>query len=713
MKLKGVGFFEQHVEKLVLGGVALVLVVVIVLQFATEPNRVEVGNQVVPPARAFDRVAEEANRLSSSMRAASPALPEREPVSLLARYESALTPTGESPALSRALGRGIQLADVDVVEVDIEGATLVEVELPAPSDPMAAVTASTIDPITARRTPGLAALLPESQPFDKQSVSIETRIRGTAVRDAFSTDPGEDSGMRPIPSSWWRDGIEVLAVVAERQRQETDGSWGPSERVPTAPGRVDVLSLLPAEPRPADMVPVLDAARQQVRELVQPRYYPTIAGPRWQPPAEAARARQAMANAPEVRRLETRLNDLETRIADDEVRLEEAERAAGQPQDRREGDGGGRGVPQDRRDRQEGTERERTASPSVIRSRLDGLRNDRDRVMVQLEALGWRPASGDSDSVPEWQQISIQPFLDDDGLRAWMHDLSAEPGRTYRYRTRYVINNPVFGRGASLSADQQSLASEPTLSSDWSGWSEPVSVPFNEYFFVTSASEGDALGGARASVEVFRFYYGYWRRGTATLEPGDAIVTTVRLPDPALLPIFDLSSVRPDEAPAGQPGMDPGRPGDRDAAPPPGPGRGVPPPPGRGVPRDTAPPPDQPGQPGRVLDLPSEPGPSRLDVQIGFVLLDVATVPGGPRRAGEQSPHQVVVRSPLGSVELRRPDSDRQSVLFNTMTASAAQGETQGATPPEAETTPPPPGRDRVPPQGPGRNGGGGGGGGG
>ncbi len=676
---------------------------------------VVVGGQSVPPARAFDRVAQDAERLSSAMRAERPALPESEPVSLLARYESSLAGTGESVVLARPLGRGIQLAEVDVVEVDIEGAMLVEVSIPAPSQPLAAVTANTIDPVVARRTPGLAALLPESQPFDKQAVSIETLVPGTRVREAFSVDPGEASGMRPIPSSWWRDGIEVLGVVAERQRQNTDGSWGPGEPVALAPGRVDVLSMLPSEPRPADMVQVLDAARQQVRQIVQPRYFQTIAGPRWEPPRDAARSREMMRHAPEVRRLEQRLQELDGRITEDEARLEEAERAT--PGDRRDGGrdgGGGRGQPGQPSQPPSGQDRERTASPAVIRNRLEGLRADRDRVLRQLADLGWRAPSADGTSVPEWQQITIQPFLDEEALRSWMHDLAVEPGRTYRYRTRYVINNPVFGRGASLSADQQSMAASPTLTSGWSEWSEPVSVPFNEYFFVTSASEGDALGGARASVEVFRFYYGYWRRGTATVEPGDTIATTVRLPDPELLPIFDVSGVRPDEIPSGQPGMEPGQPGDRDAVPPPG--RGVPPPPGRGVPSDrtpASPAPSQPGQPGQGLNLPSEPGPSSLDVRIGFVLLDVSTVPGGPRRPGEAATHQVVVRSPLGSVELRRPDSDRQSVLFNTMTASANQGATQGAVSPGGDVDAPggpvrtPPVREPREPRGPGGGGGG------
>jgi len=720
MKLKGVSFIEQHVEKLVLGAVTLVLVVVLALQFVGEPNAVEVtGAQRVPPARAFERATEDANRLASALRAENPQRPEVERVSLLQRYESAARGSDAIASLPRAFGTGLPIAQVDVAEVELDGGMLIGVQLPSPARPIYAITFNTIDPVSARTIPGLSDLLPSQQPYDLQSVSVETSIPGSLVRSAFAREPSEGSGERPIPTSWWRDGIEVLAVQAERQVQRVDGSWGPSEPVRITPGRLDLLASLPRgeQLRPADMTPVLDTARSAVREVAQPLYYPTIAGPRWEPPREAAMSRSALRNAPEVRRLETRLYELEDLIADDEVRLEEAERQADRPGQPTPppGDRGRPGDPRDPRQPQTG-DRERTASPAVIRQRLEGRRTERGRLLQQLQTLGWRPPA-DSEGLPDWYSARIDPFLEDDGLRAWVHDLRIEPGRVYRYRTRYVINNPIFGRSAGLHPDQQSLAAEPTMVSPWSEWSDVVSVPYSEYFFVSTASDGDALSGPRAAVEVFRFYYGYWRRGTATLEPGDSIVTTIRLPDPELLPIFDVSNVRPRDPTApgdpGFPGGDPGGDRDRFPTPPPPGGRGVPPPGG------VAPPP-APGapRPGEGGELPSQPGPASLESRIGFVLLDVSRVPGGQRRAGDAATYQVVVRSPLGTIELRRPDADRQSPLYAMMTASASQGTTQGVTAaePEPDRTPVPgrqptptrPGRDRDP----GGGGGGGGGGG-
>ena len=51
MKLKGVNQFEQHIEKIVLGVVFLILLGVIALQFVTTPNNIEDGGRSIPPAQ--------------------------------------------------------------------------------------------------------------------------------------------------------------------------------------------------------------------------------------------------------------------------------------------------------------------------------------------------------------------------------------------------------------------------------------------------------------------------------------------------------------------------------------------------------------------------------------------------------------------------------------------------------------------------------------
>src|SRR5690606_4397936 len=108
----------------------------------------------------------------------------------------------------------------------------------------------------------------------------------------------------------------------------------------------------------------------------------------------------------------------------------------------------------------------------------------------------------------------------------------------------------------------------------------------DRYFFITSAHEGDQLGGTRAPprarAEVFEFFYGYYRKGEiGQLEPGDQIVAQVKLPDSSKLLIFDMPEPGLAQAGGEEPPLGGGR----------GPGPaigGAPPPPGEeGQPKGT------------------------------------------------------------------------------------------------------------------------------
>ena len=93
--------------------------------------------------------------------------------------------------------------------------------------------------------------------------------------------------------------------------------------------------------------------------------------------------------------------------------------------------------------------------------------------------------------------------------------------------------NPLFGRKSSLNEELHELADAKLVHSDWSGWGEPVGVSWDEYFFLTSASAGDIgnIGKASVTAELYKFYYGYWRKSTVSLEPGDRFVAEISLPD--------------------------------------------------------------------------------------------------------------------------------------------------------------------------------------
>lgn len=89
----------------------------------------------------------------------------------------------------------------------------------------------------------------------------------------------------------------------------------------------------------------------------------------------------------------------------------------------------------------------------------------------------------------------------------WIHDLTVEPGATYRYRVQCVVYNTYVGLPDELANGEQD-ARKLLLTSDWSSWSEPVTVrPTSYVFFTRSVSPADKT----VSVDVYAWSGGLWR----------------------------------------------------------------------------------------------------------------------------------------------------------------------------------------------------------
>jgi hypothetical protein len=287
--------------------------------------------------------------------------------------------------------------------------------------------------------------------------------------------------------------------------------------------------------------------------------------------------------------------------------------------------------------------------------------------------------------------------------------VTAEPGKTYRYRVQVVVNNPAFDRGAFISSDQAKFAAAAVLYSAPSEWTAPVAVDSTECFFIVGATEGGEgpLAGTRATAELYKFYYGYWRQGKVNLEPGDMLASTAKLP-----PLFTYDVKKLAAAPT-QPGNEPtGEPGGKDG--------------GRGG-RQVAPGGVQPGTsetPGVAEPTQGQtPLDKELSILINAVLLDVSRVPGGwmadaSRLSTGATPTQALIRDAGGQIITRIPERERVSDLYDRVVKSAKEGTTQGvAPPPKVEPEKKPSEGTRPPDEGPkspkGGDGGGGGGGGG
>jgi hypothetical protein len=553
MKLKGINPFEQHVEKAVLGVAGVAFVGAMVWQFLLAKPEVKVGSATVSPGNAFEPIKDEAKRLASQMDATSPALP----TITMPSFGNGLQLGKATPGVeSQRVAMGNAPKITSNADTKIADAVIGELKLPAPTGVVAMASRASISPIEKLRSKELAALLPAEQPFDKVSVSIEAMVDGMGIKALLESDPDGAGPLSPMPLSWWRDVgsvgggrpmVEILGIEVERQTvQKADGS---------SAGET-IVQVAPAPDRPAfaahwkelirgiaDVPPALDEVRAAGEEVLRPEFYQIVSGAEWMPPSEQVAAGAQGDVPPDVARLKSELSGLDKQITQVEKQMKDGNRPGGRGVggrgDGRDqgggtpgGSGGGRGgrggggPPPAEQPREAGRTPQEEAAQRLknLQTRVERARKRREDVVKQLAEKGVRVGDAPSTSTE-----ADKPWLDDAKIRVWTHDMTVVPGETYRYRVRVVMNNPMFGRG--LQEAQKQLGESATLAGAWTEWSAPLRVENDREFFVTGAQDRDPqTGRARATAELFQFYYGYYRSTTISAEPGDAFVGKITLP---------------------------------------------------------------------------------------------------------------------------------------------------------------------------------------
>ncbi|MEM8835802.1 MAG: hypothetical protein AAGD00_08280 [Planctomycetota bacterium] len=545
MKLKGINIFERHVEKVVLALFAIAFLAVFMLAvgvFGT-PNAFDVKGETVTPGTARDLVQQAAERKRGQLEAQTipPEIPEPD-VNITAGFEEALA------ALERPAERLTMLAAADLnvdrtvelpsgvtpgIDPDMDGG-LEMIALHAPETPVASAFEGTVDPTVVRETPGLARVLPAAQPFDVRGISVESLF--DAAQLAATLTRAE------IPDRWWRSRAELVDVVWERQAMLPDGSWGPARVLDPVPGRASLRSALESGLTPADLSDRLLLPEQELRaEIRRPSMYPMIAGRAWTRPSVAAEQDAVVERPERVESLLRRISGLENEIS----RIEAQLNATLSQQVGR--DRGGRG------ERDSGSRDAERAERERAQERRDQLRERKEDFEAQLQAaldeldeLGYLP---DGRAIPDEEEADTGPQDPLDRLETleqvtlWTHDFDAAPGSTYRYRARVVIVNPLFGHANDVPDDLRERATEPVLRGAWSEWSEPIDFAPSTQVFVVSArahQAGNVVDSpARVVAEVYRFAYGYWRRGRVSLMPGERVSAALEFPE--ALEVYELS----------------------------------------------------------------------------------------------------------------------------------------------------------------------------
>jgi hypothetical protein len=101
----------------------------------------------------------------------------------------------------------------------------------------------------------------------------------------------------------------------------------------------------------------------------------------------------------------------------------------------------------------------------------------------------------------------------------WTHDDTAEPGKSYQYRIRLGVFNPVAGTGQTSKEEDEALKKQVVLWSHWSAETETVDIPARMYFFPQRIQEAAKI----ITVKVCRFALGYWYSDDFRVKHGEAI----------------------------------------------------------------------------------------------------------------------------------------------------------------------------------------------
>lgn len=570
MRLKGVSWIEQHFEKLFAGVFGLAMLGVLAWQFLSPEPTVKLGTNDVSIHSGYDRLRDQALRVDGQIKRDPSGIPELQATPAIAqeleRFRDRLAgPVSPVAAFQGTIGDGVSIDSTDVATGGSgKGAPglakLGLPELPAPALTAAAPYMASIHPLEIKRVPELAQYVPTELPYDAASVTVEGAVSGTVLREALASDPDGEGPLAPLRTDLW-DGpgrLQLLAVKLERETLQPDGTWGEPATIKPMPGRFNLADTL-AKPVVGvqGMREIMDQATRNAEQIRRPPFLAIFQGPDWTPPSER-KVPDGGNVAEQIDRARRQFVNLQR----ERERLEKQLGAGGGGGDGRPGPraprdpappagggggagtgGGGKGPGDGRPPRTPPRDQPNPGNDDLrkknIERRIADITAQQDQLIIDLKALG----DDTSDLRPEAAVEPSAPSAVNEGgallevasVRVWAHDVTVERGKTYRYRISFVLNNPLFQQLALLNAEQAGLASVAAIESNPSPWSAPVGVADHAYYFVTGANPAEVgmiNRSAGASVELYKFHWGFWRPVKLSLEPGDRVESDqLRTPD--------------------------------------------------------------------------------------------------------------------------------------------------------------------------------------
>ena len=321
MKVKGISFFEQHVEKFVLLGAAVLALFFAAMQFLGPGNTIEMAGGNLAASEVDEALANKAEDVRAQLNDTAP---------------PTVTPP-EAPDVAgwftANLNRSVGPPDRALVSVPLAPMAISEVDLVQLDKPFYVPTfAAASQPFVAQHADALTAdtmdLLPDeyeddlvfstSGTTDVSFVTPAFMLDLDAIRTAYAAeDPSGDT--LQIPSSWYDNRIYILWVTFERQVRQPDGTWSEAQEVRPRPEFQSHRDYVNNDP--VFTVQGMEDVKAWLREapglnqasIIQPEFFPTKSMT-WSPP-EPPREEESDPVMEEVLDLQAQIESFDSRLA--------------------------------------------------------------------------------------------------------------------------------------------------------------------------------------------------------------------------------------------------------------------------------------------------------------------------------------------------------------------------------------------------------------
>lgn len=539
---KILGFLEDHVEKMVLGIVAVICMWLLVTRVVLSPNSINYERQDYSPGNIDVFIRDQARPLEEVLnRRPTPPEPYKP---RFAEYNELLTSSvkgvnfGVGPAVPQISSKnGTVVREYNLPDTGRVGDIVV--------GRIRAVAYTPIEEVTAEQAYDNS----NSEPDDLDFITVQGRYDIAALYASF-----EDSFAGATVKPQWRDPCLAQPVFAavhlQRQEKNEDAIWGqwvdmPRTRIDRQRALFSIIDDARSLPPGGLTVRMMQYRNRAVQQnLLQPAAYQIAsANEEWFPPLLHREYKAILATeALEERRRQKEEQGNNT--GSDTTGRRRTSSTSG-----RRGIGeGGRSAGSaytggQTRSRTSSSGRRSSRSGSTAgqsqdggrysnRSRTTRGRGGQEEDRFSEDAMGRnvqdRPTVEDVRLKLAELSIIQAPNLNLlEELIFWAHDDTAEPGKQYRYRVRLGVFNPVAGKN-QLSRRDAARNNEVILWSAFSDASQEVQIPRRLYFFAKGIQEA----AKEVTVQVSKYLLGYWYSEDFKVRGGEVIGDLVQTKAP-------------------------------------------------------------------------------------------------------------------------------------------------------------------------------------